>query len=194
MPLPLIPLAVALASELAPSLVKWLAGDDAGETAQKVVDVVTGVTGQTDDPLGAALVLPPEVRAQITLGLAKIEADREAARRQADLAEFKTEVEDRINARARDVAMMQTGRSNIRAHIMVGGAFLTLIACLAALVLSAWKTWALTGETIAIIMGISGTSGTLLGVAFSYEFGSSRGSAAKDATIASQARVIQNGH
>lgn len=54
MPLPLIPIAISLASRFAPSLIGKLTGSDtAAEVAEKVVDMAKVVTGQ-NDPTEAA--------------------------------------------------------------------------------------------------------------------------------------------
>lgn len=74
--LPLIPLALSIAAEFAPSLVGWVAGDEAGETARKIVDTAKTVAG-VDDPGAALAALKADpVRAnQLQLGLAQIEVE-----------------------------------------------------------------------------------------------------------------------
>jgi hypothetical protein len=62
MPFPLIPLALGLA-EFAPSIIKWIAGEKAGDVAEKVVGIATGVTGGAEDPI-AALRADPALQAQ----------------------------------------------------------------------------------------------------------------------------------
>lgn len=67
-----------------------------------------------------------------------------------------------------------------RADIMVIGAVLGLISCLASLV---FFRHGLPGEAVGIIATVAGVFGTCLRDAFQYEFGSSRGSKAKDDVI-----------
>lgn len=50
-----ISIALGLAS-VAPTIVKWIAGDDAANVAQKVVDIAKTVTGKTDPADAAAAV------------------------------------------------------------------------------------------------------------------------------------------
>ena len=66
MPLPLIGLALSLASKFAPSLIGKLTGSDkAEEVAEKVVDIAKVATGQ-DDPQEAAKAVEanPEIALQ----------------------------------------------------------------------------------------------------------------------------------
>lgn len=189
--MPIIPLAITLAQMFGPGLVKWIAGDDAGTVAQKVVDVVQGVTGKTADPVAAVAGLAPEQRVQITLGLAKIEAERESARRQSELDTLRVELADTANARARDAAMRTAGQRNKRADIIVGGAYLTMMACIGAITASALKNWALTGEVIALYSTLIVGCIAILKDCSAFEFGTSRSSRDKDATIQALAK---NGH
>lgn len=189
--MPIIPLAVSLAQMFGPGLVKWIAGDDAGTVAQKVVDVVQGVTGNTADPLAAAQALPPDKRIELTIALAKIEADREAAARQADLDTLRAELADTQNARARDVAIRQTGVPNTRANVLVAGSYVTLVAVVGAITASALKNWSLTGEVIALYSVLITGCIAILKDCSQFEFGSSRSSKDKDAVLA---KIIQNGH
>jgi len=52
----LIPMALSLAGEFAPTVAKWLGGDRAGEVAENVVGIAKKVTGQ-EDPANAMEVL-----------------------------------------------------------------------------------------------------------------------------------------
>ena len=48
MPIPLIPIAISLATKFAPALIGRLAGDKAQETAEKVVGIAQNLTGRED--------------------------------------------------------------------------------------------------------------------------------------------------
>ena len=87
---------------------------------------------------------------------------------------------DRQDARARDVQFIKAGRTNTRADVMVAGAVLGLIACLACLVLF---RQGLPGEAVGIISTVAGIFGACLRDAFQFEFGSSRSSRDKDSVI-----------
>lgn len=67
-----------------------------------------------------------------------------------------------------------------RADVMVLGAVLGLIACLASLV---WFRTGLPGEAVGIISTVAGIFGACLRDALQFEFGSSRGSRDKDTVI-----------
>lgn len=188
MPLALL---IPLIAQLAPSLVKWIAGDDAGEVTQKVANVVAGVIGNTADPQAAFHALPPEQQVNLRLALAKIEADTEAAKRADELDTLKAELADTANARARDATMRSAGQRNVRADVIVAGAYLTMIACIVAITASALKNWALTGEVIALYSTLIVGCIAILKDCSAFEFGTSRSSRDKDATIAA---LSQNGH
>jgi hypothetical protein len=90
-------------------------------------------------------------------------------------------MKDRQDARLRDVALANAGRSNIRADVMVIAAATGLILCLASL---AYFSEALPGEAVGIISTIAGIFGACLKDAYTFEFGSSRGSKEKDNAVA----------
>jgi hypothetical protein len=164
---PLIPLALSLAAEFGPGLVRRFAGDDAADVADKVIGAAKAVTG-TDDPAEAVALARanPELAAKLRERLVELDIDLE-----------KAYLADRHNARSRDVEMRKAGYSNSRADFMVAGAGLVLIACLLALTLLKQE---ITGEAVGIISTIAGIAGACLKDAFGFEFGSSRGSKEKD--------------
>ena len=91
-------------------------------------------------------------------------------------------IRDKQNARNRDIAYINTGKRNLRADIMVLAAALGLVLCLT---LIAWFRKDIPGEIIGIISTVAGIFGSCLKDAYSFEFGSSRGSKEKDQTVAS---------
>ena len=182
---------IPLLSAIAPAIVKWIAGDDAGKVAQQVTTVVQNVLGQTDDPRAAFNALPPDKQVELRLALAKIEADSEAARRQSELDALKTELTDMQSARARDVEIRKTGATNARANVLVGGAYFTMLGCIGAIAASALKNWSLTGEVIAMFSVLITGCIAILKDCAAFEFGSSRSSRDKDTILAGLAK---NGH
>lgn len=72
-------------------------------------------------------------------------------------------------------------RSDTRANVLVIGAVIGLISCLAVLAL---YRQAVPGEVVGIVSTIAGIFGACVRDAFSYEFGSSRGSSEKTALLA----------
>lgn len=105
---------------------------------------------------------------------------------QKALINFEREIElaiikDKESARTRDIAIINSGRRNHRADVMVLSAALGLITCLAAI--CCYKK-ELPGEVVGIISTIAGIFGACLKDAYNFEFGSSRGSKEKDQTVA----------
>jgi hypothetical protein len=93
-----------------PDLIGWLGGDKAEEVAGDVLTVVRGITGGATDPDAVAAALADPVRsADLALGLAKIAADREAKRLDAQTADIVARLKDTADARAQTVALAQKG-------------------------------------------------------------------------------------
>lgn len=168
---PFLGAALTLA-ELVPVLTRWFAQDNATDStsqmiAARVVDVAKRITGQKD-ALNAAEILKqdPKLLLEFQNAVMKLDHDMERA--------F---LGDRQSARARDIAMVQSGRYNVRADVMVICAAFGLIACLAALAVYQGN---LPGEAVGIISTIAGIFGACLKDAYSFEFGSSRGSKNKE--------------
>lgn len=90
-------------------------------------------------------------------------------------------ITDRQNARLRDIEYLKSNGHNRRADIMVVSAALSLIFCLIVIVYC--KN--IPGEIVGIISTMAGIFGSCLKDAYSFEFGSSRGSKEKDITVAS---------
>jgi hypothetical protein len=170
MAFPIIAVALGLAG-FAPIIARWLGGGQAHETAAKVVDIAQKVTGASD-PLEAIQRLQEDTGMVSEFQKAIIQAEAEI-----ELAIVK----DRQHARLRDVALANAGRSNVRANVMVMAAALGLILCLAFLAFFARE---LPGEVVGIISTIAGIFGACLKDAYTFEFGSSRGSKQKDDTVA----------
>lgn len=162
-------IAYALA-ELSPLLARWLGGENGEKMAQKAVNIAQSITGEKDvSKVIGSLKGDPQLLAKFQEALMKMELDLE-------LAAYK----DLDNARTRDIAMANAGRSNLRADIMVLSAAFGLIACLVTITL--YRT-SLPGEAVGIISTIAGIFGSCLKDAYAFEFGSSRGSKLKDSKL-----------
>lgn len=170
MALPLISAALGLA-QFAPSIARWLGGENAEKIATTVVDLGKKITGEDD-----AVDIIKALKDNPTL---VIEFQRAAIKLESEL-EFMY-LSDRQNARTRDIAMIQAGRINLRADIMVLCAAAGLVSCLACLT---WYCDHLPGEAVGIISTVAGIFGACLKDAYAFEFGSSRGSKIKDTTVA----------
>ena len=171
MAVPFVGAAIALA-EMVPVISRWFSkeGADNGTCemiSARVVDLAKKLTGQKD-PLSAVEVLKqdPKLLMEFQQLVMKLDHDLETA--------F---LGDRQSARSRDMALAQAGRSNVRADVMVICAALGLIFCLVSLAVYQAN---LPGEAVGIISTIAGIFGSCLKDAYSFEFGSSRGSKNKE--------------
>jgi hypothetical protein len=165
-----VSLALALA-QFAPSLIKFFTGSDkAADVAGRVIDIAKTVTN-TPSGDAALEVLKADPNKVLEFQQAAIAQDADLTR--AFLADVQ-------NARARDVDLHKAGFGNRRADVMVALDVLGLIACLLVLVLYREK---LPGEVVGLLSAISGIFGACLRDAHQFEFGSSRSSQVKDATI-----------
>lgn len=161
---PLIPLAAGLI-EFAPQIAKLFGGDDAADQAQKVIDVAKQVTGLSD-PGEAVSAIKADPALQLEFS------------REANTLE-RAYLEDRKDARARDVAMRAGGQHNYRADV------LAFLAC-AGLIVCVWlvaKDAGLPERAVNAIMFVAGVFASAVRDVFAFEFGSSRSSRDKDEVI-----------
>lgn len=127
--------------------------------------------------LGA--VLPAEKMSEAER--ANIDAQVQKAISEADLTVFEKELDDRANARARELAMAQAGQKDttppILAFIAVGGS-IVLTACLFFVDLGN-----LSQLQIALIASANGALASNATTVYGYYFGSSSGSAKKSIAL-----------
>lgn len=169
MTFPLFSFVSALA-ELSPVIARWIGGEQGEKMAHHAVGVAQALTGEKDpSKVIGSLKGDPKLLAKFQHSLMQMDHELE-------LAAYK----DRDNARARDVALVQAGRHNLRADIMVLSAAFGLISCLVTITL--YRT-SLPGEAVGIISTIAGIFGSCLKDAYAFEFGSSRGSKLKDGKL-----------
>jgi hypothetical protein len=170
MAFPLIAAALGLA-EFAPVIAKWLGGENAENVAHHVVDTAKKVTGSSD-PVTACKAMAENslLIAEFQKEIIKIDAELELQY-----------LQDRHNARERDIAISAAGRRNVRADVMVLSAAIGLVSCLYTL---ASYAGSLPGEAVGIISTVAGIFGSCLKDAYTFEFGSSRGSRDKDSMVA----------
>lgn len=96
-----------------------------------------------------------------------------------DLEYFKDEVKDRDSARARDSEFLKASKENWRAHVM----FILAVSVIMWMVWIIWKTPELSEYTKGIFTLILGRFTGYLDNIYNFEFGSTRSSKTKDATI-----------
>jgi hypothetical protein len=167
MALPLIALAAKLLpfASAIPEVMRAFGSEKSADAAQKVVSVAQALTGQTspEDAVNA-IINKPELQLEFQKALI---AERVTFAR--------IEVEDRMSARDRDKEFIKAGRWNFRADLMI-------IACVVALIyiVNEISGDALKAEVIAVYNMAIGALLKMLGDAFAFEFGSSRGSKEKD--------------
>lgn len=169
------PITAALGlSQFVPWVMRFFGiGEKPVKVAEELIGIAKKVTGETTSE-GAVAAL----RANVELAQ-KFQTEVLAA----DAALEKIALADRESARARDVEVRKySAGTNTRADVMVAGAVLGLIACLAVMCLFRKD---IPGEAVGIISTIAGIFGACLKDAYAFEFGSSRGSKEKDALIAS---------
>jgi len=169
-----VTIGLALASNFAPSLLRFFgAGDASVAVAEKAIDIAKQVTGTGDgDSALAALQADPALAHEYRMAVLKQDGDLESAY-----------LADRQDARARDVAMRQAGYANRRADLMVIADVIGLIACLVVLALFRKD---IPGEVAALLSTIASLFGLCLRDAHQFEFGSSRGSREKDQLMGSK--------
>lgn len=161
---------VGVGVSLAPEIGRWLGGERGGETGAAVADMVRSATG-TEDPDAALGVLAgdPARAMDLRVRLAQIAADREAERREQEVAEIKAYLADQQDARAKEIALVRE-----KSPLAYGAAVVTLL---------------LLGMFVYVIVqnppmdeGMKETLKVLTVAAASYWIGSSRGSAQKDSS------------
>ena len=171
---PLVNAAIGLA-ELVPSITRWFTPDKdkiakSQRVAERVVGIAKAVTG-AHDAVDAMRILEKDPGLLIRFQQEVLRLDMEIERLYQ---------EDRQDARSRDIAFINSGRYNFRADIMVVAAAFGLCGCLGCLT---YFKDSLPGEAVGIISTIAGIFGSCLKDAYAFEFGSSRGSKAKDAAV-----------
>lgn len=170
-----ITIGLALASQFAPSIIKYFTNSDtAGDVAGKVIDIAKTVTGKTEpEEAMQALKADPALAVQFKIAV----MDNDAGLERAYLA-------DRQDARARDVALVKAGRYNFRSDILAFLAVGGLIACVYFIA----KDAGLPERAVNAIMFVAGVLASAVRDVYGFEFGSSRSSKDKDATIQNLSR------
>ncbi|MDR0942601.1 MAG: hypothetical protein LBM19_03250 [Holosporales bacterium] len=171
MSIPILQAALSLA-QFTPRVAKWLSGTKVESISQKIVEIAKNVAN-TKDEFKAIEKIKSDKNMYDLFQRALINSEREI-----ELAIIK----DKENARRRDIAIINAGKRNKRADVMVVSAAVGLIFCLVSIYLYRKE---LPGEVVGIISTIAGIFGSCLKDAYNFEFGSSRGSKEKDQTVAS---------
>jgi hypothetical protein len=167
MALPLLALAAKLLPfvSMVPEVLRAFGSSKSADAAEKIVGVAQVISGQSDPEKAVeAVIADPALQLQFQQALI---AER--------LEYAKMEVEDRKDARARDTVFIKAGRWNFRADLMVLGCVVALC-----FIVNETAGTAVKPEVLAIFNMAVGALLKMLGDAFAFEFGSSRGSKEKD--------------
>jgi hypothetical protein len=164
-----ISLAFGLA-QFAPSIIKWITGDDkSAKVAEKVIDVAKVVTGQQDGTAAVEeLRASPELQIQFRTHVEDLHADLEKA--------YLLDIQD---ARKRDMEFIKAGTRNWRADILAALSVISVVL----LTLAVWKSPDLSEYVKGTITLVLGRFLGYIDQVYSFEFGTTRGSKDKDATI-----------
>ena len=159
-------------AQFSPYIAKWFGASQVSDKAQEVLDIAKHITKSTNDE-DAFERLQNNANLSMEFHNAMVDANKDI-----EIAV----IHDKKSARSRDIAILNAGRKNKRADIMVLSAAFGLIVCLLSIVLYQKR---LPGEAVGIISTIAGIFGSCLKDAYNFEFGSSRGSKEKDYAVAS---------
>lgn len=197
---PLIALAVnliPLVADVAPSVVRFLVGDKAADSTQKVtkaaslvaktVKQVTGFDVTTEkgvEEVRKQLQENPNLQKELKIELLRVDLELE----RIELDRDKAYLADTQDARAISIERLKAGSSDMRANLMLTLAFVAVIAIIVLLI-----TMDTSGNeaVMGFVLGIGGMFARNIGSAFDFEFGSSKGSKDKDAKMQLQSAELQ---
>jgi hypothetical protein len=164
------PISIAFGlAQFAPQIIKWITGSDkAADAAGAVVDIAETVTGRKGADALDALKADPALVLQFRQSVMAHEADLD-----------KAYLADRADARKRDAAFIASGSRNYRADFM----FVLAVAMISALVWLVWKDPSINEYMKGIFTLVLGRFLGYLDNIYNFEFGSTRASKSKDATI-----------
>jgi len=164
------PISIAFGlAQFAPQIIKWITGSDkAADAAGAVVDIAETVTGRKGADALDALKADPALVLQFRQSVIAQETDLD-----------KAYLADRADARKRDAVFISSGTRNYRADVM----FFLAVAMIAALVWLVWKDPSINEYMKGIFTLVLGRFLGYLDNIYNFEFGSTRASKAKDATI-----------
>lgn len=165
----MIDVALRIASQFAPGLVRRLAGEKAGDVAESILSIGGLVTGKTD---------PEEIAAALEADTAKAHEFRMQAA-QIDLELARIDHTNTADARARDTAMIKAGRINRRADVLAYASLAGLFGLIVLIVVVKPSDPWVQGMVGAVVGFLTKAA---LDV-FNFEFGSSRGSKNKEAQL-----------
>lgn len=165
------PISIAFGlAQFAPSIIKWVTGSDkSASVAEKVIDVAKVVTGkEAPDAALESIRLDPALAEQFKQRVIEIDADLE-----------KAYLQDTQDARKRDAEFLKAGTRNYRADVLAALAVVTVIL----LTYFIWKDETLNEYVKGTFTLVLGRFLGYIDQVYAFEFGTTRGSKDKDATI-----------
>lgn len=167
-------IALSLASRFAPGIVRRLAGDTAGDVAERLLSIGRSITGvQSPEEVERALAENVELEHEFRRQAAAIDLEMERAY-----------LADRGDARDMRLELAKMGQTDW----MMYGVGTVVVFGFVATVLTAFLVSDLTPEQRNLVFSLAGLLGAMSSQVVSYFFGSSRGSSQKTAMMAAQGR------
>lgn len=167
--------------DVAPTLLGGAAGIFGGPAAAVAVSKITGLLlgkqGTEKEALAALAAATPEQLLQ----LKQLDIDYKKSLLEYGFKEDELIVKDRDSARTRDATFVTAGRTNVRADFLAYGA-VVMLGIFSILVF--FKQVPDAGPTRDLLFTLAGGLISLVKDVYSFEFGSSKSGAIKDATIA----------
>jgi hypothetical protein len=169
------PITIAMGlAQFAPGIIKWITGSDkAAEAAGTIVGIAETVTGKQGADALDAIKVDPSLMLQFRTAVMANESDLD-----------KAFLADRADARKRDAVFIQGGARNYRADVM----FVLAVAMISGLVWLVWKDPSINEYMKGIFTLVLGRFLGYLDNIYNFEFGSTRASKSKDATIENLSR------
>lgn len=167
------PILIGLAGKILPGIIGGLAGPQAKTITEAVVAAGQEVFGPaaTEATVQATVANNP-----VALDAFREALDKQIELRRIDLEAFKVQTADVQDARKRDADVRSASGMNARANVMLICAFITLIVVLIGMILYRAD---IPDGVLAILNMVCGALLAMIGSAFNFEFGSSRGSSEK---------------
>lgn len=167
-------------------------GAPAGALIGGLGAIIGHVIGQDPTPENvAAAIADPALQAKLLelqetnrADIQKMLITRDIAAMTEEGKEQDAVLADKQSARLRDMALVAAGKTNVRADLMLAGAYLSVVVIVIALVVGHIDPG---GAIFALLLMLATKFASNIGTAFDFEYGSSRGSLDKGAVIASQA-------
>lgn len=167
--------------KLAPTVASALVGPLAGEVVSAIGDLF-GMTEPTQEKIKNAIESGSLTGDQIS-AIRQLEMKLKAEESERSFRYAELEFEDRDSARSRDVGLATAGRRNYRADAM----FMLAVAVIVGLVYAIWKEPGINEFLKGVVTLVLGRFLGYLDNIYSFEFGTTRSSQTKDATIQSMA-------